>query len=90
MTLAKKSISIIILRLLFVGKHVDYNCKYNYFCQLQLQLDVNCDFLINNNVWTRFYEFCGGHFEFCWVIFYDKLIGILLMGFLWAILNIVF
>ena len=30
---------------------------------------LNCDFSSNNNVWTKFYEFFGGHFEFRWVIF---------------------
>ena len=50
-----------------------------------LNLGVNCDFSSNNNVRTTFYEFCGGHFKFCWIFYYDRLIGLLFMGFLAAI-----
>ena len=30
------------------------------------ELEVNCAFSSNNNVRTRFYECCGGHFAFCY------------------------
>ena len=51
------------------------------------ELEGNCDFSSNNNVWTKFYDFFGDHFKFCWVIFImtDRLE--FRWGFLAAILN---
>ena len=33
------------------------------------ELEKNCDFSSNNNVWTTFCAFFGDHFKYCWVIF---------------------
>ena len=41
--------------------------------QYQLQLEENCDFLSNNNVSTRSYEFFVGHFEFLWLFLISQI-----------------
>ena len=51
---------------------------------LYLELEGNCAFSSNNNVWTWFYDFFGSHFEF-WVIFI--MTDYLYYVFLAAILN---
>ena len=40
-----------------------------YVCNNNFKLDMNCDISSNNTIWARFMSFCGGHFEFRWVIF---------------------
>ena len=34
-----------------------------------IYLEGNCYFSSNTNVWTKFCDFFGDHFKFCWVIF---------------------
>ena len=45
--------------------------------QLYWQLDMNCEFSSNNNIWARFYEFLWRPF-WIWLGYfsYDRLIGI--------------
>ena len=35
--------------------------------QIQFELDMNCDFSSNNNIWAWFYEFSW--LPFSWVVF---------------------
>ena len=37
---------------------------FTFTQDVKFELEGNCDFSTNNNVWTKFYEFLRGHFEF--------------------------
>ena len=51
------------------------------------QLEGNCDFSSNNNIWAMFYDILAAIFNFVGSFYYDKLIVISRTSFLAAILN---
>ena len=54
-------------------------------CYNKSKLEGNCDFSSSNNVWTRSYEFFGGHFEFflLWQIDWSFVNGFLVATWNW-------
>ena len=68
--------------------HTSFQYNYNTTIALQqIELDMNCDFSSNINIWAWFYEFSWRPFWFLFSYFRsNRLIGISCMSFLAAIL----